>query len=1473
MGYTANEKALLDSDSSIKTVKISFPNLDIEDIETDRIYEQEMSMEEALCDSEDLVYGKCNASVFKVKVADFTDDVLNQEMSVEVSYHKDGLALEDKTEQVGKYIVSSMAKSSDRRYRIITAYDFMVKFDIDIAQWYKEVLFPDGTTTRTVNTVLQMLCSYCGVAYDSNYTLINGSVVVGRTVDPTTLKGRTLLECICELNAVFGHVDPTGTLRFIALTPINNPEDVINTYKECTYEDYEVKPINCLQIKTEEDDIGVTVTTSSHSSANENMYVITGNILTYDLSSQNLNLVATRILDAIKDITYVPCSTTVKGHVYMSLGTPYSIVGRYDTVESYVTKRVISGIGSITTNLQSHGNALRDKESYSLIDEVKRIAGKAAKLRSDVDGISAELVDYEESSSTAIQATAEGLAAEIIRAQGAEGQLQTNIEATAEGIRQSVSATYATKSNTITSDTIHYLATSLASGVTTSTSGWSTQPQSVTSTEKYLWTYHTYTYADSTQARPHTIDTTPVITGVYGDRGQQGESGAYVWNNLPAIDDVRIKWGTKVRIKSYSYDYSNGTYTLVTNTPSSGTQQRLYTAYMPMSLELQGQQCTLSIDEFTSTYADGVPRVYVGFASTSSGTGSSSWYIQPGTKTKTFTVPNDARYYRLYLYCDYGTSAPEDTVVTFKGIKLELGNTATTWTPNPNDLSALDVLEVKPLYYLNTLNATPSAPTSEVTSTSTSAETWTTVMPTLTATARYVFTCDQTKYTGNNFAWSAPVLNQYLTDLDSRMTTAENKITDSAIINTVTSNMKVGGRNLLLDSETRQLILNPSSGNLKPTIAYATDQTVEEWGATNAIRAYGSLAEGATSRSFGSLRNPSGKPNRDCIVGTPYVHSVFVKNNHATNSLSIDINALSQVNPSTGVTDKGLIVHLYNPSPGEDADIIATGQKTYTLAPGKIARVIITSYGTTTSGGVVRALQLTFQTESTSYKEFDFTYWHPQIEVGDIVTEWQPAPDDNAKQSIVEQLADRLSLILSSESSSSVVVLTPDALDAIVNNINLNGRVNFSGLDNSAQGRMSYYGTCSTSANTAEKAVAITGFTDEMLQAGTKISVYFSEGNSVNYATLKINSGTSKNIFAVNERLTSASRYNWLANSTVDFVYTGSVWRICDNNAGAIMDNIYVVGKTTINGGVIETKSVKAAQVDVVDLLAQEITSTGSIRGVTIISTETVNGVTYINTMAAGKNDIKTTNYLKSILSCGDFSGYASNELDASGVLKLYKGNVSKSGTMNDADARMTLLSPSSLYVGIDKDFRTEADIETGHIFGSIFGNRMAANAVVAKKSMVCGGFSVPNSCGSGNNKILSSTGTTEWTSLYSLSGLSSSGSLDLVTIGPESWHKFGELTLSKGKYVFVSTATLSAGPGNTYSDGFAGLGITTGSTTKTSFLQYDTKVNVKAGSVAIQNIRMLTCSSSTKVNVYGIQTIGTAISVTPGYMFLRMPG
>lgn len=73
---------------------------------------------------------------------------------------------------------------------------------------------------------------------------------------------------------------------------------------------------------------------------------------------------------------------------------------------------------------------------------------------------------------------------------------------------------------TVKSITMHYLATTLASGVTISTSGWTTTVQQINATKKYLWTYQTITYVDDT-----TTDTNPVISGVYGNEGKDGKDG------------------------------------------------------------------------------------------------------------------------------------------------------------------------------------------------------------------------------------------------------------------------------------------------------------------------------------------------------------------------------------------------------------------------------------------------------------------------------------------------------------------------------------------------------------------------------------------------------------------------------------------------------------------------------------------------------------------------------------------------------------------------------------------------------------------------------------------------------------------------------------------------------------------------------------------------------------------------------------
>ena len=68
----------------------------------------------------------------------------------------------------------------------------------------------------------------------------------------------------------------------------------------------------------------------------------------------------------------------------------------------------------------------------------------------------------------------------------------------------------------------YYLATSASTGVTTSTSGWSTDPttQKLTAEKKYLWNCKQTVYDDGTRGSI----TSPVICGTYGDKGDNAKN-------------------------------------------------------------------------------------------------------------------------------------------------------------------------------------------------------------------------------------------------------------------------------------------------------------------------------------------------------------------------------------------------------------------------------------------------------------------------------------------------------------------------------------------------------------------------------------------------------------------------------------------------------------------------------------------------------------------------------------------------------------------------------------------------------------------------------------------------------------------------------------------------------------------------------------------------------------------------------------
>lgn len=123
--------------------------------------------------------------------------------------------------------------------------------------------------------------------------------------------------------------------------------------------------------------------------------------------------------------------------------------------------------------------------------------------------------------------------------------------------------------------TKYYLATSQASGVTTSTYGWTTSVQNITEQKKYLWNYEIITYTDKTT---QTID--PYIIGVYGDKGLPGDPGSdgktsYIHIKFSDVPDPQYNYQIKESPAKYI-----GIYVDFTELDSTSPSRYTWTQFM-----------------------------------------------------------------------------------------------------------------------------------------------------------------------------------------------------------------------------------------------------------------------------------------------------------------------------------------------------------------------------------------------------------------------------------------------------------------------------------------------------------------------------------------------------------------------------------------------------------------------------------------------------------------------------------------------------------------------------------------------------------------------------------------------------------------------------------------------------------------------------------------------------------------------------
>ena len=139
--------------------------------------------------------------------------------------------------------------------------------------------------------------------------------------------------------------------------------------------------------------------------------------------------------------------------------------------------------------------------------------------------------------------------------------------------------------NGITSVTNRYLATTLATGVTTATSGWTTAVQNTDPVKKYLWNYEEILYTSGSK-----IPTAPVIIGTHGEKGDNSVTGLLTNESitLPANKDGLVSVS--------SFTGANGVFDVydgITKKTDSGVKYSLVSQF----------NITVSIDATTGAYS------------------------------------------------------------------------------------------------------------------------------------------------------------------------------------------------------------------------------------------------------------------------------------------------------------------------------------------------------------------------------------------------------------------------------------------------------------------------------------------------------------------------------------------------------------------------------------------------------------------------------------------------------------------------------------------------------------------------------------------------------------------------------------------------------------------------------------------------------------------------------------------------------
>lgn len=406
-----------------KTLVLEFDDNPQTIISNDKIIQESMSLEESLCSDMNIRYGGCESSCFRVRVVN-SGSLKGKTFTAKLKFYGKGHLIDgegnnlvdddnnylsyynstsESTITIGKYKVYSDKPTNDRVYRDLVCYDAMQEIiDVDVATWYEGLTFP-----ITLKNFRDSLFTFLGVTQVTT-TLINDNYSIKGGFQANVLSSKDILESICEANGVFGHINKEGKFEYISLPA--SETITLHWWKNGSggFEDYVTDAITGVKNISIDNDEGTVVGTTT------NLYVINNNLVFYgDEGTQAETTALTNLFNKIKLFTYRPFSVKTYGNPMMELGTGIVVDSSLQTINSFVMNRYLSGIQAMTDEYSSYGDKTYPQDINSLETDVKRTAGKTAKIRQELDSFSVDYANYKDQVASQFEQTAEDISLSV----------------------------------------------------------------------------------------------------------------------------------------------------------------------------------------------------------------------------------------------------------------------------------------------------------------------------------------------------------------------------------------------------------------------------------------------------------------------------------------------------------------------------------------------------------------------------------------------------------------------------------------------------------------------------------------------------------------------------------------------------------------------------------------------------------------------------------------------------------------------------------------------------------------------------------------------------------------------------------------------------------------------------------------------------------------------------------------------------